>query len=51
MKVKYAVQTLSATVASALNTLYVLNILPAVLPTVESIETFASLFDLFNSSS
>lgn len=51
MKVKYAVHTLSATVAAALKTLHVLNILPAVaLATIEFIEKFDSLFDIFNSS-
>lgn len=51
MKVKYAVQTLSATVAAALNTLHVLNILPeSSLATVEFIQKFDSLFDMFNSS-
>lgn len=51
MKVKYAVHVLSATVAAALKTLYVINILPAVvLTTVEFIEKFDSLFDIFNSS-
>lgn len=51
MKVKYAVQILSATVAAALKTLYSLNILSAdVLPTIEFIEKFDCLFHIFNSS-
>lgn len=51
MKVKYAVQILSATVAAALNTLHLLNILPVIaLATVEFIQKFDRLFDMFNSS-
>lgn len=51
MKVKYAVQILSATVAAALKTLYVLKILSVnALAIIELIEKFDSLFDMFNSS-
>lgn len=51
MKVKYAVQVLSASVASALKTLVTLDLLPTdALATSEFIETMDNLFDTFNSS-
>lgn len=51
MKVKYAVQVLSASVASALRTLVTLGLLPSdALATAEFIENMDNLFDVFNSS-